>query len=152
MSIMKDKRAIIIKNPRLQTIRNNFRTLFLKAINTELIRLLNERQNLKIDSDGISRSIDDLPPNQLKKYRQLQEQENNLRESSYRSILACVSCGKSDRDMVYNKAYDAWYCTECYRLHQSYAKELQQRQKGKDKTKPQGHEEKTIDELYKTFL
>ena len=123
ISIMKDKRTIIIKNPSLQKIRNNLRIVLLKAINKELLRLLNERQKLEINSNNIRRSIDDLSPSELKKYRQIQEQESNLRESSYRSILMCVSCNQSDRSMVYNKAYNAWYCTECYGMHLASARE-----------------------------
>jgi hypothetical protein len=53
--------------------------------------------------------------------------------------------------MIYNKSYDAWYCTECYGLHRAHAKKLSEKGK-KGAVKPEGHEEETIDELYKTFL
>ncbi len=53
--------------------------------------------------------------------------------------------------MVYNKSYDAWYCTECYDMHRERAKELFQ---VIGKTKPQGscHEDTVMHELLETFL
>jgi len=148
---MRDKRTIIIKSPRLQKIRNGLRDILLEAVSTKWRDLNNKRKQLKFNPDGTRRTIDDLSPGELKQYRTYQEQQSELRMLSQRSICMCVACGKGGRDMVYNKAYDAWYCTECYGLHRGHAKKLAKRKK-EGATKPQGHEEKAVDELYRTFL
>lgn len=123
----------------------------MKTVTQKLIELLHEREKLKVTSDGVYRSIRDLSSSELGLFRQLQAQESSLRDLADRSICKCVACRKPDRDMVYNKAYDAWYCTECYGLHRAHAKELAEKAK-EGAAKPCGHEEKAIDELYKTFL
>ncbi len=148
---MRDKRAIIIKDQKLQKIRNNLRDLLIQAYHVQWKKIHDKRRKMVFNNDGTRRSIDDLPREELRLYRDLQEQENKLSDLLDRSILVCVTCGKGDRDMVYNKAYDAWYCTECYNLHRAHAKKLA-KDKKKDAAKPQGHEEKATDELYKTFL
>lgn len=148
---MRDKRAIIIKSPRLQKIRNNLRIILMKAVTQKLIELLHEREKLKITVGGIRQSIDDLPSVELKEFRALQEQENMLRDLANRSICKCIACGNPDRDMVYNKAYYAWYCTECYGMEHDYAKELRQK-RAETGRKPKGHEEKAIESHSKTFL
>ena len=144
---MRDKRAITIRDSRLQKIRNNFRDLFLKAISVEWNRLFDEMDKLRYMSDGTRRTIDDFSPSELKQYRSYQDQQSELRMLADKSICKCVACRKPDRDMVYNKAYDAWYCTECYGSHRAHAKKLD-----KKKKEAHGHEEKAVDELYKTFL
>jgi len=65
-----------------------------------------------------------------------------------RSILSCVTCGKGERDMVYNKAYGAWYCTECYGLERISAQKRAKVKKGM----PKSCEEKVIESHSKTFL
>lgn len=146
---MKDKHAIIIKDPHLQKIRNNLRNVFFQAARSKRKEYFNQCQDILVNPDGTHRSVDDLTSDELKKFRFLQEQENQISDMINRSILTCVSCGKGYEDMVYNKAYCAWYCTECYEMHRDYAKELFQTI---GKTKPVGHEEEAIHELYETFL
>ena len=138
---MKDKRAIIIKDPKLRKVRNNLRAILLRAVTDRLINLLDEREKL---AGG---AIDDLSPSELSQYRALQKQESQLSMSADKSICKCIACGKADRDMVYNKPYRAWYCTECYGMERSYAQE-----RAKSKTRPKGHEEKAIESHSKTFL
>lgn len=151
MNHMRDKRAIVIKDPQLQKVRNDLRIVLMKAVNKRLIELLHARERLRVSTNGVYRTIDDLSPDELKQFRQLQDQESKLRDLADRSICYCVECKKPDRDMVYNKAYDAWYCTECYGMERAYAKELQQK-RAKTGGKPKGHEEKAIENHSKTFL
>ena len=147
---MRDKRAIIIKTPSLRRIRNNLRSILLEVYHIQWKKIHDEWRSYLFNSDGSRRSIESLSPDELKRFRLLQQEENQLTDVINRSICVCVACGKGDRDMVYNKAYDAWYCTECYGLHHAHAKKLAK--KAKEGAKPHGHEEKAIDELYKTFL
>lgn len=145
---MRDKRAIIIKDPRLQKIRNNLRGVIIQAYHAQWKEIHDKWRAYFFNSDGSRRDIDDLSPVELRQFRELQEQENNLSNSLDRSILICVACGKADRDMVYNKAYNAWYCTECYGLERTTAQE-RARVPQKDS---KSCEEKAIEEHSKTFL
>ena len=148
MILMRDKRAIIIKSPRLQKIRNNLRLLLLKAARTERERLYKEWRGFLVGSEGKRHSIKEFSQDKLEQFRNLQEQEEILKSISDRSICKCIACGKADRDMVYNKAYDAWYCTDCYGLERSVAQR-------RTKTRERGSkscEEKALEEHSKTFL
>ena len=148
---MRDKRAIVIKGLKLQKIRNGFRDIFYQFARLKRKKIHDKWRNYLVNSDGSRKSIEDLSPGELKQFRLLQQEENQLTDMINRSILKCIACGKGYEDMVYNKAYDSWYCTECYGLHRAHGKKLA---KGKKEgaAKPQGHEEEAIDELYKTFL
>lgn len=148
---MRDKRAIIIKNPELQRIRNSLRSIFIESILVEMKKFRDQRRKLVVSPDGSRKTVDDLSQKELKQFRQLQEQENLLSSALDKSILICVACGKGNRDMVYNKSYDAWYCTECYDMHRVYA-ERTVRSRRKDKSEPLGHEDKAMNELSRSFL
>lgn len=148
---MRDKRAIIIRNPELQKIRNSLRDVFYQAGRLERNKFHKKWREYLVNSDGTRRSIRDLSPDELKKFRELQEQENSLNNVMRRSILMCVSCGRGDRNMVYNKSYDAWYCTECYEMHHSYAVVRSHSEYENDSEEP-GHEDKAMDELSRSFL
>ncbi len=145
---MKDKRAIIIKTPKLRKIRNNFRDLWLKATSSKWNNIYDRRRDMLFRSDGSRITISAFSPSELAQFRNLQSQEATLRELASRSICMCVTCGKGEQDMVYNKAYDAWYCTECYGMERL---NTQERAKLKiRKLKP--CEEKAIQSHSKTFL
>jgi len=146
---MRDKRAIVLKNPKLQKIRNNLRDLLLKAVSVKWNALFDDMNRLRFDSNGIRRTIDDFSEEEVKYFRRLQKEQAKLKDIQRRSILMCISCGVSDRDMVYNKSYDGWYCTECYDMHREHAKFLFQTI---GKTKPYGHEDTTMHELLETFV
>ena len=145
---MRDKRAIIIKGSRLQKVRNNLRNLLLKAVSIKWNELFDEMEKISRDDKGKIKSVRYMTPDKKKRFRALQEEQARLRKVADKSICKCIACGRADRDMVYNKAYRAWYCTECYEMEHAYAQELQ----SESKPKPQGHEEKTIEDHSKTFL
>ena len=142
---MRDKRAVIIKHSQLQKIRNNLRDLLLKAVSVRWNALFDDMNKLRFDSSGIRRTIDDFSEDEVKYFRGPQKEQAELRDIQHRSILMCITCGRGDQDMVYNKSYDAWYCTECYNLHRTQAKKRTRQQS-------QGHEDTTMDELSESFL
>ncbi|MHA1985921.1 MAG: hypothetical protein ACW98D_04705 [Promethearchaeota archaeon] len=148
---MRDKRAIIIKSLKLRKLRNAFRDVFFQAARLKRKEYYKEWRNFLINPDGTRRSINDLTPDELKRLRLLQEQESHVTDMINRSILMCMTCGKDDRDMVYNKAYNSWYCTSCYRMEANNAKELKQK-RAKSGGKPKGHEDKAVESHFKTFL
>ncbi|KKL55665.1 hypothetical protein LCGC14_2253160 [marine sediment metagenome] len=147
---MRDKRAIIIKDPRLQKIRNNLRDILLEAVSSRWNKLFDEMDKLDYTPEGEVRTIDDYSSSELQKYRAYQREQSALRDLANRSICKCVTCGKGERDMVYNKSYDAWYCTECYGMERLSA---QKRAKVKAKKRETKHcEEKAIESHSETFL
>lgn len=147
---MRDKRAIIIKDPRLQRIRNNLRNLIIQTYHKEFKKLFDKMEKIERDNTGKYRSVDDMTPGEKDRFRSLQEQENQLSNALDRSILICVACGKGERDMVYNKAYNAWYCTECYGMESSVAQRRARTSRGSSKAK--SCEDKALQEHSKTFL
>jgi len=144
---MRDRRAIKIKDQRLRKVRNGIRTVLMRAVRAKIIELLHAEEALI--PEGGQESIDELSADELKHYRKIQDQVNKLSSAAGRSICKCTTCGKGNRDMVYNKAHDSWYCTECYDMHRAHAKELFQTI---GKTKPQGHEETVRHEFLESFL
>jgi hypothetical protein len=119
----------------------------MRAVSAKGIELLDAGKALF--PEGGRRSLDELSVAELKRYRKIQDLGNKLSSAAGRSICSCITCGKGDRDMVYNKSYDAWYCTECYDMHRTAAIELFQTI---GKTKPYGHEETVRHELLESFL
>ncbi|KKL56902.1 hypothetical protein LCGC14_2240770 [marine sediment metagenome] len=98
--------------------------------------------------NGKIRSVRYMDSDEKKRFRLLQGQQNELGSLLDRSILVCITFGKGHRDMVYNKAYDAWYCTECYNIERLSA---QKRAKAK-RQRTKSHEEEAIENHSKTFL
>ena len=43
----------------------------------------------------------------------MQGSPHELIRALNRSICVCSLCTKDDRDMVYIKSHDEWYCTKC---------------------------------------
>lgn len=145
---MRDKRIIIIKNPRLQRIRNNLRYLLLRAVSIKWNELFDEMGEISRDDKGGIKSVRYMAPDEKKRFRVLQQEQARLRKLADKSICKCVTCGKIDRDMAYNKAYNAWYCTECYGLERATAQERARvHQRGSKSC-----EEEAIEEHSKTFL
>ena len=94
---MKRHRAIIIKDPRLQKIRDNLRALIIHES-------VSRRKNL---------------------YEEGRFKEEILLDRSVnKSICRCSSCRKINRDRVYNPSLNMWFCVECYRLSQDTYKEI----------------------------
>jgi len=145
---MRDKRAIIIKDSKLQRIRNNLRDVIIQAYHMQWKEIHNKVREISRDINGKPRSVRSMAPNEKARFRSLQNEENELSSSLDNSILICVACGKGNRDMVYNKAYGAWYCTECYGMERLSA---QDRAKVK-RQRTKSHEEEAIESHSKTFL
>ena len=144
---MKDKRVIEIKSPKLRQIRNTLRNIIYQVVRSERERSYKEWRKYLVNSGGTRRTIDDLSPEELTQFRALQNRENEISSMIDKSILKCVACGKGDRDMAYNKAYDAWYCTTCFYRERAFAKEtIKKHRKGK------AHEDKALVNHSKTFL
>lgn len=111
--IMKHKRIIAIKDPRLRKIRNEFRNLWSAAESAEWNKLGDEMEELDFDEEGHRIFINERTPENLKYYRSLQDTQSELRRNFRNSICMCRSCGRADLDMYYNRSYRTWFCVEC---------------------------------------
>lgn len=125
---MKKKRTIRIRNPQLRKVRNQLRLLLIKAESVESMRLLEEMDALDRHKDGTIKSIDDLSPEELKRFRTLQKSESENRRIVRASICQCATCRQADKDMTFNPAYNMWFCVDCYaKTGEFYKQVLQER-------------------------
>ena len=114
---MNKKREIIIKNPILRKVRNNFREVIFKACSARQKKIHEKKQELGLnissyEDDEYGRLSSELS-------RQWWAIERPLRTS----ILYCPVCGQIDKDMVFNPIREKWYCTECYKILQNDTEE-----------------------------
>ena len=107
---MKKKRAIILKTSSLRKIRNNLRSLILKASSTIQHEIYDEIEKIKTNPDYFKSH----PPELVKDLKQLYTREKEISRAIRASILLCPACFQSDKDMTYNPVRKTWYCTECY--------------------------------------
>lgn len=76
---MRDKRAIVIKDPRLRKVRNELRNLLLKAVSMEWNNLFDKMDKLDSAPNGTVRTMDDFSEDEVKQYRAYQDQQNRVR-------------------------------------------------------------------------
>ncbi len=110
---MRISRAIRISEPLLCAIRNNFRALFLSAINDRKRQLYNRRKGLRFNGKGVNIPIVQLDNNTLVLYEELGNRWWELERSLRRSILICPLCNSSKKNMIYNIDKNAWFCEDC---------------------------------------
>ena len=109
---MKRKRTIIIKDPKLQKIRNNFRILLLKW---------GSKEWKKLHSELLS-----TPSENINLIREINRKKQEIMELKEASICKCASCAGPDKDMTYNPVRKEWFCVDCYRELQDFYKDKQE--------------------------
>ncbi len=102
---MKDNRRVILKTERFRKIRFNLRRIIIDSVYDEIEIL---RNYLKL-----YRAILESTPKEQKEVFFLQGTKQELIRALNRSICVCSICTKDDRDMVYIKSHNEWYCTKC---------------------------------------
>ena len=103
---MKDERKIVIRNEKLQKIRNNLRQILLLAVWDE-IEILGNYASLYPPSL-------DRPPEEEVELYYLQGTRHKLFSLMRRSICKCARCSNQKNDMIYIELHDEWYCVECH--------------------------------------
>jgi len=106
---MKKKRFIEIKNPRFVKLRNELRILL-------KMRLEDFRTSLRVKAMELSKKGD------LVKSRQFQDESSRYDLMESLSILTCLICGHSNKNMVFAPELNQWLCIECYSEHNYYEK------------------------------
>ena len=126
---MKKKRTILIKDPKLQRIRNNLRQVLIKAFQHLDFKLTSEIDAISRDSEGrLKKNIEDSESVELQRLKDIQCQ---LNEFTDKSICYCEGCKQINKDMTYNPTLKRWYCVECseeFRDH--YYQQKIRKQKG----------------------
>lgn len=102
---MKDNRKVIIKNQLLKKVRNNLRKILITSVYDQ-IEIYQNFINLYGD-------LFELTLEEQKEVYFLQSSKQKLEGTLNNSICVCALCTKDDRDMVYIKSHDIWYCTKC---------------------------------------
>ena len=109
---MKNKRIIKIKNPKLQKLRNNLREIWLAALASQWRKYFDELEKVEKTERGYWRK--NYTQKQLEREDELVEKQRELDRLEDSSICKCPSCNASEKDMIYNRPLEMWYCTSCY--------------------------------------
>ncbi len=129
---MKDKRIIRIRDPKLQKIRLNFRKVISLAHKVEWKKNHQMLNNIRSDSNGSSRSVDEMTSAELTRFRELQRREADLDLIFSASIVVCAQCGRLEGDRYYNKAWQRWYCLDCVKeIHKGHARIMAKKATGR---------------------
>lgn len=106
--MMKDGKRIVIRSGFLKKLRNSLRSIIINAIYDERSMLDTFIQLFE------NRPYFELSHEEKGDRRKLMELYNNLQDNLLFSICECMSCTRSNRDMVYIEEVNGWCCTECY--------------------------------------
>jgi len=127
--MMKKKRCIAIKDPKLRRIRDNLREILIKTFQIKDIKLTSEIDAILRDSEGKPRM--DITPSESAKLKRFKDMKSKINELTDKSICYCNGCKQINKDMTYNPTLESWYCVECseeFRNHY-YQQEIR-KQKG----------------------
>ena len=102
---MRNNRRVVLKTERFRKIRYNLRRIIINSVYDEF-EILGNFASL------YGAPLDLTPQEEIELYR-LEGKRQNLLDALSKSICKCDLCSKDDRDMVYIKIHDAWYCTKC---------------------------------------
>ncbi len=111
---MKKKKTIILKNPRLQKVRSNLRTIFIKWAQEQWFQLNKEKKVIDRDAYGKPRKIGDFSSEENEKFDKIRARVREIDQIVNHSIYKCTVCSASDKDMTYNPEQKRWFCVDCY--------------------------------------
>lgn len=97
---MKKERAIIIRDPKLQKIRNELRTI-LNLWKSDIKSSLRAKASKFSEEGNFSKS------------REIRKKISDINLQYQLSICACLHCGHSDKDMIFVPEMKQWLCIEC---------------------------------------
>lgn len=128
---MKDRQYIRIRDPKLQRVRLNLRSVLSLVCKSESERIHEELENLRFNKKWERVTIDKMTESQVKRYREIQAYQNDLRERLRISIVLCDRCGTIDGDRYYNKTFRSWFCPKCVdEIRREHLKMMEKRKAG----------------------
>jgi len=108
--IMKKKRVIKLKDPKLRKIRKNLRELLLKVFEQKCLKILNKKDKIRRDPDLTYYEKQD-------RLIELETIKQNIELAKSKAPLSCSTCKRIDIDLVYNPVFETWFCEECYEFN-----------------------------------
>lgn len=123
---MKKKRTIIIKNPKLRKIRDNFRSLWIEWGQKMWFELNEEYKEIHYDKNKRPRHPNDYSNEERQLVGHIKSKMREIDNYVDNSICKCIVCGKGDRDMTYNPIDKEWYCTKCYQENKEFYKDTKE--------------------------
>jgi len=109
---MKDGRTIILKDPKLQKIRNNIRLIILKESARRQMEITDQEHALTHDKNGKYIKISEETSKIL---QELTDKWWEIERPLRASIVKCATCSKHNKDMTYHRKSRSWYCMDCHR-------------------------------------
>jgi hypothetical protein len=100
--LMKKKRTIRLKDPKLRKIRTELRTLLVREADKRILDLIDKQSSL-LDEPSFDGEKDSL----------LENQKNKLRKLLKASICSCATCSDMKKDHVFTPKTREWYCEKC---------------------------------------
>ena len=95
---MKNEKTIIIKDPKLQMVRNGLRTILLLWKSDIVASLMDKASQSTMDKE---------------KSREIQNKISEINLQYNLSICVCLFCGHNDKDMIFVPEMRQWLCIEC---------------------------------------
>ena len=115
MILMKKKRTIKLKDPRLRKARTELRTLLRLVWQKQRRSLYDKIKEIRRD-----KSLD--YESKKPKIRLIKEKIKSLDYAYKRAPHGCCVCSRREPDLTYNPCDSSWYCESCYEFNQSYYK------------------------------
>lgn len=120
---MKNKRTIVIKDPRWRKIRKNLRNILLEWGNRRLNELFETRDMVERNDQGKLKKSSELTDGERAKIGNITHQITRIRRIKDASICQCTVCGSLEKDMTYNPVKEEWFCVDCYKLNLDFYKD-----------------------------
>jgi len=95
---MKKKRVISIKEPSLRRVRNSLRSILVRIVSQEIVKIISQQDDLLLDRN---RFPFESSLSRQQEVQELEKEKWKLRSTLNDSICICPVCHKSDRDMIY---------------------------------------------------
>ena len=107
---MKNGRTIVIKDPKLQRARNNFRLLILAECSRRKSEISDQEHKFTRVKDG-----NYVRPSEegVKILQKLNDKRWEIERPLRASIVQCPGCNKHNKDMAYHRKSRTWYCVQC---------------------------------------
>jgi hypothetical protein len=101
---MKDQKIIALKNPNLIKLRDNIRRILLSACYFQ-IRQLSDQEVKIMNKTQWKSTVDS---------NRLKYQQEKIKKILEKSICTCNICNSFEKNMIFDKPSDEWYCLDCY--------------------------------------
>lgn len=115
MMIIKKKRTIRLKDPRLRKIRTELRTL-LRLVWQDQVRDLYNQIDIIYNDKSLDYKTQKLKTDVIRK------KIEKIDFAYLHGPHGCRVCGNREADLTFNPCTSTWYCENCYKFNQDFYK------------------------------